>query len=695
MSIALGTQLEAPEGCGTLCKGVTYYFLWSDAEQEVVHLVHFVERASSSGHPPLPDSLASELPWPIRVTIRRELFENGVDHRAIVPTSVQRNLPPWQEGQPEDVEVLDRKRTKKGKRSHRNRVDLIVERLQPLTANYRSILAAPDPEREINRYARTCIPRQKESRLRSQFFIYLAFKFNRHALAYRTSRIGRWDRLSEVNVGKKFGRSAKHGRLHGHGSNNLTLREDVYASYRQWGRPGVRFCEMARNVKVHTWGCREAKDALGRKRLVQPQGNPTLNNRQIRDLILRKFGKDHVYAVMYGRTRVREAQVESLGPFSEAVANCMERVEADAYTATEVITSRATGLQLPALYVVRIRCVTTGMLLGIGFSLGGEEGAAYRMARFCMAIDKVLFCSFFGLKIRPEEWPVKGIGPELIVDRGPGSGRTAQAALAVAQAVFNTTTPTYSGQSKANIEASNPKNVRIGDTPGYLQSNQSLNDLIKREILRAIRDCDSINIASRITPHLLARLSRPTPLALWNELVSIGRTDAIDVPFHDAVRADLTPVTFKIGADGAYLHGQRYDSAALRTTGLLKGLKAKRDLSLNGYALAMSTRQGWVETPQGLVQVDARLALRESNAQLFVSIQELEEFAALRKQLQDVHVEHADAVKSEYERRFTEATGHVWNEGQRRTGRPKRKTPAARKAASATKRVVAPTNHRR
>lgn len=695
MSLKLGTQLETPEGCGALCKGVTYYFLWSSAEQEVVHLVHFVERAFCAESSPLPDSFSSELPWPIRTTLRRELFETGVRDRAIVPASVQRDLPPWLEGQPNDVEVLDWKRTKKGKTSHSGRVDRIVERLEPLTKNYRGILTAPDPEREINRYARSCNPKQNESRLRSQFFIYLAFRFNRHALAYRTSQIGRWDRLSEVNYGRKFGRPAKQGRLYGHGSNNRTLREDVYAGYRQWGRLGVRFCEIARNIKVHTWACREVRDAFGKKRLVQPQGRPTLNNRQIKDLILRKFGKDHVYEAMYGRNRVREAQVESLGPFTEAVANCMERVEADAYTAVEVIISRATGLPLPALYVVRVRCLTTGMLLGIGFALGAEVGAAYRMARFCMAIDKVTFCSYFGLKIQSEEWPVKGISPELIVDRGPGSGQTAQPALASAQSVFNTITPAHSGQSKATIEASNPKNIRTGDGPGYLQSNQSLNDLIKREILRAIRDCDSINVAARITPHLLTRVSRPTPLALWNELVSIGRTDSIDVPFHDAVRADLMPVKFKIGADGVYLHGQRYDSAALRATGLLKGLRSTRDLSLNGYMLAMSIRQGWVETSQGLLQVDARLALREGGEQLFVSIQELEELAALRKQLQDIHGEHADAVKSEYERRFTEVTGHVWTDGQRRSGRPKRRTHAARKAASATKRAVSPASSRR
>lgn len=695
MSIQLGTQLGAPEGCGVLCKDTTYYFLWSDAAQEMVHLVYFVQRETRADTEKCPEPNAAELPWAVRLTLRRQLFENGVRNKAIVPADVQRELPPWLEGQPTDVEVLDRGRKKAGKILHRDRIERIVTRLNPLIEEYRKILASQDPEREINRYARHCNPKQKESRLRSQFYIYLAFGFNRHALAYRTIRIGRWDRLSEANIGKKFGRNAKQGRLFGHGSNDPQLRKDVFDGYREWGRPGVRMSEIARNIKVHIWNCREIKDAFGRKQLVQPEGKPTLNNRQIRALIIREFGQDHVHSLRYGSSRLRESQVESLGKFSEAVSNCMERTEADAYTTVEVITSSATGLPLPPLHVVRIRCVTTGMMLGIGFSLGGEVGAAYRMAHFCMAIEKTTFCSYFGLKIEPEEWPVKGLSPELITDRGPGSARTARPALVSAQPAFHTLTPTYSGQSKANIEATNPKNIRIGGAPGHFRSTLSLNDLIKREILRTIRECDSIDISNRITPHLLARLSRPTPLALWCELESMGRTDAIHLPFCDAVRAYLTPVEFKLGPDGVYLYRQRYDSTALRATGLLKGLRAKRDLSLTGYLLEMSTRQAWLETSQGLVQVDARLALRESSRQLYVSIQELEEFAALRKQLQDGHAEHADAVKCEYERRFEEATGQVWTASQRQAGRPKRKTPAARKAASATKRVVSPRSHQR
>jgi hypothetical protein len=688
MSIRLGTQLEAPEGLGPLCKDITYYFLWSDAPREVVHLVHFVDRAFVQQDLPAPTPRETELPYPVRVTIRRQLFEDGVRDRAIVQSELQRQLPPWLEGQPTDVTALDQKRKRKGKSTHSDRVDRIAARLEPLARQYRSILAATYPERELNRFARSSTPKQNETRFRAQYFIYLAFGFNRSALAYRTGNLGRWDRMSEAKAGKKFGRIARQGRLHGHGSNNQTLRENVYEGYRRWGKPGVRFCEIARSIQIHLWGCRESRDPSGRKRLVQPQGDPVLNNRQIRRLIVEKFGKDHVHKMMYGKTRFRDEQVESLGPYTEAVANCMERVEADAYTTDEVITARATGTELPPLYVVRIRCVATGMILGIGFELGSETGAAYRMALFCMATDKVEFSSYFGLQIRPEEWPVRGISPEVIVDRGPGSARTAQPSLAAVKSVFDSKTPSYAGQSKATIEASNPKSIRIGDKPGHLKSNLSLNELIKREILRAIRDCDSINISSRITPQMLARVSRPTPLALWNELVAIGRTDVIEVSFHDAVRGFLTPTEFKLAADGVYLHGQRYDSAKLRATGVLKGHKARRDLALKGYMLNMSTRQGWVETADGLVQVDARLALREGEEQLFVSIHELEELGALRKALRDAHVEHRAAVQAEYERRFSESTGEEWASGHRRSGRPKRKTPAARKAARALKRVV-------
>jgi len=689
VSIELGTQLEAPEGLGVLLKGNVYYFLWSDAEHEITHLVYFVECPPRVTRTHGKERRENPRPLAVHVTVRRKIFEDGVDDRLILPCEEQLTMPPWLGDRSPDVAKVDEGRQKKGRISHQARLARILSHIKPIADDYRRILSSPNPTAEINRHARACSPKQNEARLRFCFFVYLAFKKNEAALTYRAVQ-GKWDRCAEAHKGKKFGRRSRHGRLSGHGSNDAQLRANVRKWFVEAARAGMTLVSIVRRILTEKIGCRTRRDEHGSQVYYHPEGKPFPNRRQLIRLILREMGAEEVRKLLKGAKRVRDEQTESLGPFSEALANAMERAEADGYWVPEIVISRAHGTALPPLVVVRIRCSATGMMVGIGFSLGGESAAAYRMAKFCAAISKVRFCALLGLRIDAEEWPVEGMPAELIVDRGPGSTPRAAAVEVDAGPAIQGVAPVYSGQSKATIEASNPKKVKVGGKPGHVASNMSLMDLVKREILRTVADCDAIRVTWRLTPDLVAKGTRASPLGLWSALTAVGRNDAIPMTFEQAVRSYLTKVVFKIKADGVYLHGQRYDSPALRKTGVLKGLRSNKQATLEGYALDMCVRHAWVETRGGLIEVDAQLPLRDDDSQLFISLSELQKIDDVRRSLDADMVEHSDAVRAHAEVRFKEETGRSWHDGRRRSGRPKRGTQAARKAARQVKGVVTP-----
>ncbi|MDG0853702.1 Mu transposase C-terminal domain-containing protein [Roseateles puraquae] len=68
--------------------------------------------------------------------------------------------------------------------------------------------------------------------------------------------------------------------------------------------------------------------------------------------------------------------------------------------------------------VFRIRCKRSGMLLGIAVSLVSASWTVAAAAIANCVEDKVAFCAKYGITIKPEDWPVRGLPAEFEFDRG-------------------------------------------------------------------------------------------------------------------------------------------------------------------------------------------------------------------------------------------------------------------------------------
>ncbi len=168
---------------------------------------------------------------------------------------------------------------------------------------------------------------------------------------------------------------------------------------------------------------------------------------------------------------------------------------------------------------------------------------------------------------------------------------------------------------------------------------------------------------------------------MWNALDERGRNDGYQLSFDDAVRSFLTVIKVTVQGDGIYLYGQRYDSDALRSTGLLDRVARSQRIEINAYLLEACVRHIWIEENGRIIELDLQVAIRVGNEVLYLSLSQLKEIDRLRKIDNASFKEHRNAVGSDIRERFEDNTGQKWDSGSRRSGRPKRGTQTARKEA--------------
>lgn len=173
--------------------------------------------------------------------------------------------------------------------------------------------------------------------------------------------------------------------------------------------------------------------------------------------------------------------------------------------------------------VFRIRCVRTGMLLGISISL---EAASWNLAAAAIANcleDKVAYCKRYGIDIAPEEWPIKGLPGELKFDRGETYNFKASAferATDVAVTNLRGQAPDAKGGSESDFRT---LQVQLtGLTPGHLTSTwaKAQNSEWK---LKGDHDLDQF--MQKLLRHELARMKKPrADMELPAQMVANGGT---------------------------------------------------------------------------------------------------------------------------------------------------------------------------
>lgn len=658
----IGTQMYAPDGYRCLEKGTVYHFMFSDATRCRVLFVTFGGKLS-----PL-ETYDAPRKQVTLTYLRRDHFEEGLHGQLLLPVSAPAELPPWFGATSiADLRKLDDIEVDEADR-HTGRIDTILTHLWPSIIETSAILASEEPERALNKFANKCNPPQNLQRFRTAFFTYVAFGMNRWALHFAVGKIGRWDRSTRD---KKFGRpSIAYGLLHGHSACLPEVRDKVIEGYRKFSGRGVDLRKVYRQSIVSIFGCNVVR-VSGLTSFVHPKGEPFPSERQFAYIVGLHFPLQDRQCIKYGFTRARNRLMQPQGRYMEAVGYLMEKVEADAYMVEERSQGRHEKSLLPSLWVVRVICMTSGMLTGIGFSVSSESSSAYRMAKACQAVDKVWFCSLFGVTITADEWPNIGLSMHDIVDRGPGASLGAHSINREFQPIIRELAPSHSGQSKATIETSHPKSIKHEGAPEHEVTRITIPQLAAREIHRLIAENKTKNISDRLNNNAVRALVLPTPLNLWNYLSGLGRSLAVSYPRDEVIRHLFSPVDVTLRDGAVYFLDMRFSSPKLHESGIFK--RVGNSETIRAFIVDVCLRHIFIDTPLGILTLDVMHTIRDADEQRYYSVPELEALAELRARGRATVKLHQGAAIADHEMRFEKEFGISFSQKTRRKGRAKKK----------------------
>ena len=668
----VGTQLIAPNGFGSLQASERYYFLCRNAEAGSVTLCWFAKHRSA---------------WRIHLLrLPADQFESAVTGTkpAIRPAPVQHPLPPWLA----EVEGINFDEVSLGgdgsTRTPRERVQEHFGHITGLVERGDAILASDDPLKEIAAHATACSPAQHPHRVQTWFLAYWLHGRNIWALMTANHRSGRWDRSSAKHRARKFGRPSK-GKGSAYGHSIHVMRDAIIKAYLRLCGLGRPMRTIHREALAKDFRCNVIRHPDGSKSYVQLQGQPFPSYGQFRRAIIEEFGLEAVQKTRWGEARFRTKLALDQGAFTTPFANLLESLVVDGYYIKERPRDLLTGLPMPPLCVVRGVCATSGNRCGIGFAYGRERAQAYREMLFSMAIPKDVLGRLYGVTIDPADWTSVGLTPSCTTDRGPGAAdkliRDVERKFPVREIP-----PSYSGQSKAIVESTHPRDDHLEGEPTFVLSHLNSIEMARREVLLTVSDNHRSNISSRLTPQMVADFDRngllPTPFHLWNYLDDRYRTDAVSVSFEQAVRMFLTPVTFKVHDNRVWLYEQPFDAPALHSRGGIGSIAKGQTVELKGYALTMATRYTWVEVKGRLVEVEAQLPLRDDDEQLYLSLSQLEARGEKLAAMNSQQREYADMAVVDASQNFEASTGKAWIGGTRMAGRPKKPKGAAKTEAA-------------
>lgn len=673
----IGQQYFAPRGWCSLIPGRRYHFLSFVKESGLVRFVWFSEkpRAAHLEHLQYAD------------------FESGIDRGLVVLAHQQMALPPWLshlEGQGADLstlhETLPPARQAKRKKTFEEEVRFRTNSISTLLNNAKDLLARPNLLQGLNQFARKQNPAQNEARTRLWFFLMCAFGFNKWSLLPGRKTCGR-KAVRDAGPGD-FGRNSSARGRYARPQMTPEIGDLIVESWKKITSGKRRkLSTVVSLITSEGFGAKARRCENGTTEYYHPSGMPLPTENQILYVLKNRIGKVQMQIALYGAPRVRNRLKASRGSYSQYIVNLLEKVEADAYVLADVPSSPLDGQQMPSLIVVRIRDSGSGMLVGIGFSIGGEKAQAYAMALFSMALPKQHFCKLFGLEIDPEDWPCQGLPGWAVYDRGPG-GAPDLIKRFEDKVAIRTLAPSYSGQSKAVVESSHPRKRASDGSPTSFHTSSTYVELAKREILRLIADNKRMDVASRLTPAMLRAGVFCSPLSIWNYLDRRCRTSAQPMSLESAISNFLEPHTFKIDGDGAHFMHMTYRSDDLLKTGVCDLAETGGVIEVQGYAPAISMRGAWLKIQNKFVRVEMCIKIQDDERQLYLSLSELEELSKIRSRLRSQSKQNALAVETEMRDRFKESTGKDWDGGVCIGKKASRKRRADRVDAAIVKSVL-------
>lgn len=512
--------------------------------------------------------------------------------------------------------------------------------------------------------------------MRLWFYSYVVFGQTKWSLLPPFHRIGAWSREGPGRT-KKLGRPSRKGKRHGYRC-DAAMQQLILEGFLTYKSPHKTQNKIYSEILKGVFGCVSAKQSSKTVEFRHPQSKPFPSFAQFKYWVSKMISAKERRIALRGKNGAR-AQSGSEGSFADNLINVNQRLEFDGYNISEKLSGLTEGSAVDSFCVVRAVCALSGMVLGIGFSEGRENMAAYRMAIYSMACDKVKFCEQYGVEISAEEWPSIGLSGGMVLDRGPAAGYEVEPEIHWLKSVE--VTPVYAGQSKATVESSHPRHKHTLEQPTFFHSRLDFVQMVKREIAQVLKDNHSSDAMQRMDEEMILAGIKPTPLEIYSYWSMRGRDSSIGVPFDTAVRQFLDVRPASIRKDGVYFYGRKYRSRALQETGVFDLVARQGVINTSAYVLVMCVRHIWIEVKGLLYELDFMRSVRTSQGTIDISLRQLQEIHQLRLDAAADLREERPAHDQHFEDRFKRNTGEDWDAGERKIGRPSKGGAALRDSA--------------
>lgn len=686
----VGVQFEAPDGFEGFRRDVRLYFAGDRVDEidgvpvNTVLVVWFTKTKMRWQK------------WRVQtMVVPRKTLEDALTDSPkklkILPK--QFTLPPWME-EVDDVnfDEIEEQRAKAALRKQRGSVNeatsksstcrqQVEARLCKIAAameKSHEILCSPSPLKAIASTAYSGKHAKHPHRLQLWFFAYLLHGQNQWALKQPTHRNGLWKRSDGVHKDKKFGRPSVAGSCFGWSS--APMRKEIVAYYLHYAGLRKTMQWIHRTVLREKYGCITITDEDGNDIWSHPQNKPFPSYGQFRYVVVEELTLEFVQTTVYGAARMKSKATANDGCQTAQYANLLEELQVDAYFVSERPKSIHTDDPAEPLVVAEAVCVTSGAVVGVGFSLGSETGEAYRSMLFCMAAPKDYVARLYGVPPAKLNWIMRGISAAFTSDRGPAGHRKIAERLQQ-QFPVKTIAPSYDGQAKGPVESTHPRDVQIEGAPTWIQSDLTVIQMLKRELFRAASRNHTKDISRRLSDQAIADFAAEgrvaTPHHYWQYLEARLRTSARQLTLEEAVRAFWTPVTLSVDRDGVKLGHRHYTSTALKQTKFMLQVGSVPNLTINAYTLSLVVRTIWVEVNGRLIELEATQRVRVCDEDRLVPLSELEATEHMLAELRSKTRTAIQAASNRAEADFQEVTGVAWAAGQRRGGTPKRASGTA------------------
>lgn len=657
----IGTQLTAPNGWGDLEKNERYYF--SGTHDNEVLIVSFYKHKNV---------------WRVSQRyVEKESFEEALTgtFRKVKKIQNQYVLPPWL-NQLEDVDFdsSEEMRYKKKKQKYTDQVNSRKIAIEPLLERQFEILTSNDPLARIAKIGREYAPRHHPYRLQLWFFAFVLHGKNDWALKAPHQAIGNWDRADPKYELKKFGRTYKEKGSE-YGWSSLHFSQKVEKTYLSYCGQYTSMTSIYNRAMLDDFGCEVQKHDGGRRAIYQPYNQPYPSYGQYRNIVVNAFGLDAVQAAIYGHVRMRNTATVNDGRYVDQFKNVLESIEVDAYRCDDRPHAMLSNEAMPALIVARAICVKTGAIVGVGFSLGGEKREAYRSMLLCMALPKSLVARLYGIPEKMLDWPMSGMSPSMLSDRGPAGFESLLDDL-VEGIPIKSGAPSNQPRSKPFVEGSNPKSTLQQGSPSFTLSDHDLPAMMRREIMRAVKQNRSKDISSHLSEEEIVDFNRlgltATPQAYWGYLSDRLRTSGYSMLPNQAIKAFCKQVKLEVDKTGVLLHRRHYSSEIFRSEGLHVHAVRVQAKHIKGYCIPLATRYIWMEFGGKLIELEALKSGSSNGEDYSIPLSGLEDLGKALAELQSRTRKSGRAADIEVEQEFKELTGKAWDAGTSRSGAPKR-----------------------